>query len=203
MLKSIGIIGDSIAHGFYDEEESGWVSRLAHLILKDHKGEYVFNNLSQAGDNVADAANRATFEVLSRHFDLIIVNIGINDLRRRENSNLELDFSKGARIMYWHKLLDTLSLTGAKIIVADLLPIIEGRYTVEANLLRRNTDVIRYNEIIFEICKERNILFFKQSALWKTRNLEQLYTDALHPNAKGHQIIAEDIYAFLSANKLL
>jgi lysophospholipase L1-like esterase len=105
--------------------------------------------------------------------------------------------------MYWHKLLDTLSLTGAKIIVADLLPIIEGRYTVEANLLRRNTDVIRYNEIISEICQERNILFFKQSALWKTRNLEQLYQDALHPNAKGHQLIAEDIYAFLSANKLL
>lgn len=50
--------------------------------------------------------------------------------------------------MYWHKLLDTLSLTGAKIIVADILPIIEGRYTVEANLLRRNSDVTRYNEII-------------------------------------------------------
>ena len=80
---------------------------------------------------------------------------------------------------------------------------IEGRYTVEANLLRRNSDVTRYNEIISEICKEKNTLFFKQSALWKIRNLEQLYQDAIHPNAKGHQLIAEDMYSYLSENHLL
>lgn len=203
MVKNIGIIGDSIAHGYFDEEESGWVSRLAKLILKDHRGEYVFNNLSQAGDNIADAANRAVFEVLSRHFDLIIVNIGINDIRRRENSNLTLDFSEGARIMYWQKLLDTLSLTHATTVVADLLPIVEGKYSVEANLIRRTSDVIRYNEIISKICKERHIHFFAQSLKWQTRNVEDLYNDATHPNAKGHQLIAEDMYAYLTEQKLL
>ena len=203
MVKSIGIVGDSIAHGFFDEEESGWVSRLAKLILKDYPGEYVFNNLSQSGDNIADAANRAVFEVLSRHFDLIIVNIGINDLRRRKNSNLELDFSEGARIMYWQKLLDTLSLTRATIVITDLLPIVEGKYSVEANLIRRTSDIIRYNEIISEICKERRIHFFAQSQKWQTRNTEELYQDATHPNAKGHQLIAEDLYTYLKEQNLL
>jgi lysophospholipase L1-like esterase len=203
MVKSIGIVGDSIAHGFFDEEESGWVSRLAKLILKDHPGEFVFNNLSQAGDNIADATNRAIFEVLSRHFDLIIVNIGINDIRRRQNSNLTLDFSEGARIMYWQKLLDILSLTRATIVVADLLPIVEGKYSIEANLIRRTSDVIRYNEIISEICKERHIHFFAQSEKCQTRNTKELYQDATHPNAKGHQLIAEDMYAYLTEQNLL
>ena len=203
MVKNIGIIGDSIAHGYYDEESSGWVSRLANLILKDHKGEYMFNNLAQSGDNIADATNRAVFEVLSRHFDLIIINIGINDIRRRENSNLTLDFSEGARIMYWNRLLDILEQTHAAIVVTDLIPIIEGRYTVEAALIRRNTDVIRYNEIISQICKERHIYFFAQSTKWQTRNIEQLYKDATHPNTKGHQLIAEDVYTYLKEQQLL
>lgn len=203
MVKNIGIIGDSIAHGYYDEESSGWFARLANLILKKHTGEYVFNNLSQAGDNIADATNRAVYETLSRHFDLIIVNIGINDIRRRENSNFDLDFSEGARIMYWNKLLDTLEKTNAIIIVADLLPIVEGRYTVEANLIRQNSDVKRYNEIITQICKERHIRFFAQSSKWQKRDLEHLYKDATHPNAKGHQLIAEDMYTYLTEQHLL
>ena len=100
MVKNIGLIGDSISHGYYDEENLGWFVRLGQLILKDNQGEYVFNNMSQSGDNIADATNRAIFEVTSREFDLILVNVGINDLRRRKNSDLQLDFSEGARIMY-------------------------------------------------------------------------------------------------------
>ena len=87
-------------------------------------------------------------KVLSRQFDLIIVNIGINDLRRRKNSDLQLDFSEGARIMYWNKLLDILAKTGAKIVVMDLVPVIESRYSEQASLVRYNSDVERYNEII-------------------------------------------------------
>lgn len=120
MVKNIGMVGDSIAHGYYDENEMGFFARLAKLILENHPGEYVFNNMAQSGDNIADVTNRAIYEVLSRQFDLIIVNIGINDLRRRKNSDLQLDFSEGARIMYWNKLLDILAKTGAKIVVMDL-----------------------------------------------------------------------------------
>lgn len=198
MVKNIGMIGDSIAHGYYDEKNMGFFARLAKLILEKSNGEYVFNNMSQSGDNIADTANRAIFEVLSRQFDLILVNIGINDLRRRKDSNLQLDFSEGVRIMYWNKLLDTLCRTGAKVVVTDLLPVIESRYTEQASLVRYNSDVERYNEIIKSICKERDVVFFSRYNAWRKRNLEQLYHDATHPNAEGHQIVAEEIYDFLS-----
>lgn len=203
MVKNIGMIGDSIAHGYYDENEMGFFARLAKLILENHPGEYVFNNMAQSGDNIADATNRAIYEVLSRQFDLIIVNIGINDLRRRKNSDLQLDFSEGVRIMYWSKLLDILTKTGAKIVVMDLVPVIESRYSEQASLVRYNSDVERYNEIIKTICQDRSVCFFSRYEDWKSRDLEKLYKDATHPNAEGHQMMAEEIYRFLCVNKVI
>ena len=203
MVKNIGMIGDSIAHGYYDEQNLGWFARLGEMILSSHPGEYVFNNMSQSGDNIADTTNRAIYEVLSRQFDLIIVNTGINDLRRRKNSELQLDFSEGVRIMYWNKLLDILALSRAKIVVLDLTPVIENRYTEQASLVRYNSDVERYNEIIKHICQQKNIKFFERYSTWKDRDLEKLYKDATHPNSEGHQIMAEEVYNYLNENKLL
>ena len=184
MHKNIGIIGDSIAHGYYDNDDLGWFARLGKMILSEHPAQYLFNNMSQSGDNIADAVNRACSEVLSRHFDLIIVNVGINDLRRRKNSNLQLDFSEGARIMYWNKLLDILSLTKAEIVVTDLIPVVETKYTEDASLIRLNTDVERYNEIIKDVCNQRHVNFFARYDKWKQRNIENLYQDATHPNSE-------------------
>lgn len=203
MVKSIGMIGDSIAHGYYDEQNLGYFTRLAQKILSIHSGEYVFNNMSQSGDNVADATNRAIHEVLSRNFDLILVNIGINDLRRRKDSDLQLDFSEGARRMYWNKLLDMLALAKAKVVVLDLTPVIEERYSEQATLIRYNADVEKYNEIIKEICNNHNIAFFSRYSLWKKRELKDLYKDATHPNAKGHQIMADEIYNYLTTQNFI
>lgn len=203
MLKNIGMIGDSIAHGYYDEKDLGWFERLGKIILKNNPDIYLFNNMAQSGDNIADTTNRAISEALSRHFDLILINTGINDLRRRKNSDLQLDFSEGARIMYWNKLLDILSFTKAKIVVLDLTPVIENRYTEEASLIRYNSDVERYNQIIEEICRQRNINFLARYDKWKNRDLNSLYKDATHPNSEGHQIMAEEVYDYLKKENLL
>ena len=203
MVKNIGLIGDSIGHGYFDENDLGWFARLGKQILLEHKGEYVFNNMSYSGDNIADATNRAFFETSSKQFDLIIVNIGINDLRRRKDCNLQIDFSEGIRTMYWNKLLDTLSKTNATVVVTDLLPVVESRYTEQATLIRSNTDVKRYNEIIKDICNQRNVLFFSRFDKWINKDLENLFKDATHPNATGHQIIAEEIYEYLQNSNLI
>ena len=203
MLKRIGIIGDSIAHGFYDAEDLGWVARLGKMILQKKSDGYIFSNMAQYGDNVADAYHRALNEVGSRQFDLIIVNIGINDLRRRKNSDLQLDFSEGARIMYWQKMLEFLQSTGAKVAVIGLLPVVEDKYTEDASLIRYNSDVERYNEIIKDICAEYNVPFLARYDVWKARDLQTLYQDATHPNTQGHKLLAEEIFEFLQDNSLI
>lgn len=202
-MKLIGVIGDSISHGFYDKEDLGWVARLSKLLIKNTNEECIFNNMSQFGDNIADAYHRALYEVSSRHFDLLLISLGANDIRRRNNSNLELDFSFGARQMYWQKLLEFLQKTGAKIVVTDLLPVIETRYGEDASLTRKNADVEAYNRQIKKLCNENNITFFERYDNWKTKDLASLYQDALHPNSAGHQQIADEIFAFLAENKLV
>ncbi len=34
----------------------------------------------------------------------------------------------------------------------------------------------------------------------QNRKLKELYKDATHPNAQGHQIMADEIYDYLTAN---
>ena len=105
--------------------------------------------------------------------------------------------------MYWNRLLDALSKTKVPLIVTDLIPVIEDRYSEQASLIRYNSDVIRYNEIIKDICKQRNILFFSRYDEWGKRDLKSLYKDATHPNAIGHKIIAEEIYEYMQNNNLI
>ncbi len=203
MVKLIGLVGDSIGHGYYDSEDLGWFARLGKMIQQQYPAKYMFNNLSQSGDNIADAAFRVVPEVLSRHFDILIVSLGVNDLRRRKNSNLALDFSEGARYMYWQRLLDKLTQTGAQIIVTDILPVVEKRYLPTAELIRRNEDVERYNNQICRICFERKIKFFSRYQQWHSRSLEKLYMDATHPNTQGHQLVADEIFHYLQKEKIL
>ena len=105
--------------------------------------------------------------------------------------------------MYWNKLLGMLQTTKAKIVVTDLIPVVEQRYTPQATLVRRNTDVERYNEIIKDICTQHHVEFFARYRNWINRDLPRLYKDATHPNTEGHQIVAQEIYDFLSAHRLL
>ena len=72
--------------------------------------------------------------------------------------------------MYWNRLLDIATKTNATIVVTDLLPVVEERYTEQASLIRCNSDVEKYNEIIENICKQRNILFFSRYDKWIKRD---------------------------------
>ena len=85
----------------------------------------------------------------------------------------------------------------------DLTPVIEERYSEQATLIRYNADVEKYNEIIKEICNNHNIAFFSRYSLWKKRELKDLYKDATHPNAKGHQIMADEIYDYLTTQNFI
>ena len=46
MVKNIGLIGDSIGHGYFDNETSGWFTRLGNIILSQNQEMYTFNNMS-------------------------------------------------------------------------------------------------------------------------------------------------------------
>lgn len=88
------ILGDSIAQGYFDATEGGWVNQLAvhyqQQALTNLAGAWteVFN-LGVSGDTAEGVRSRIVPEVAARRFsddeDCIVIAVGINDAILRDN----------------------------------------------------------------------------------------------------------------------
>lgn len=203
----IGVLGDSIANGYFDEEGLGWFGRISQKIAKTFPHQYGFNNMSQAGDRVCDVYHRLLSEASSREIDILIFAVGVNDLTRRNSPNAPEDLSPLLRSQYWDRIFDFSKKYGYKFVVLDILPVIEeGGEQYDENgpiYYNFNKDIIEYNKLLKEKCQSKGILFIERFDNWQNKNLKDLYFDSLHPNAKGHQIIADEVYAALSDLKII
>lgn len=196
--KVIGAIGDSITNGYWDEDGLGWFGKLSQKIAKNFPMQFGFNNMSQDGDRTCDTYHRVASEVHTRDIDILLIAIGTNDLIRSPEANSPMDMSKHLREEYWHKMLDLLEKTKITPVVLDLLPKREEMYPslgwFDKPCFETNKDVEEYNEQIKSICKQRNIAFINRYDKWIKRDLKDYYKDGGHPNSKGHQLIADEVY---------
>ncbi|MDR2902042.1 MAG: SGNH/GDSL hydrolase family protein [Lactobacillales bacterium] len=193
MFKTIGVVGDSIPEGSGDNEGKGWFIRMGEIICARYPGHFRFANMSNGGDIICDALHRLSYEAFSRNIKFLILNVGANDIKRRANSGFEIDLSVGIRQAYWEKMLKLAKKTGAKIMVLDILPIIEEKGN-GINPIRYNSDIEAYNALIGALCQEHGVPFLRRYPHWQNDSLQEYYADGLHPNAKGHQRIAEEVY---------
>ena len=205
--KVIAALGDSITNGYWDETSAGWFGRLAAKISTERPKSFGFHNLSMDGDRISDAYHRLASEGLSREIDILIINIGGNDLIRSPNSDSQMDSSPHLRAEYWYKLLDLANKNIPQIIVLDILPRYKddevGRGWFDAPLHEFNYDRILYNEQIAKICEEKCIPFIQRYDRWAPLDLSGLYEDFVHPNGKGHQLIADEVYEELTKLNIL
>ena len=203
----IGAIGDSITQGYFDEEGLGWFGRLSQKIAKTFPLKYGFNNMSESGDRICDAYYRLTSE-LTKDCNILIFAIGVNDIVRRGNADTQEDLSPLLRSKYWDKCFTLAKKTEAKILVLDILPIIEIADGVmydeeDPALYYFNKDIVEYNKLLKTKCLENDAIFVERYKNWEDRNLSELYLDTVHPNAKGHQLIADEVYDALVRLKLI
>lgn len=191
--------GDSITNGYWDEEgKGGWFGRLAQLIAPAYPYQFGFNNLAMDGDRSFDVMHRLQSEGLARDTGIIIIAVGINDLIRWHQPDGPLDMSEPLRDEVWDKILATAKRLAPKVLVQSILPIDESRFPQEGaggrKLYHRNADVAVYNKLIAAKCIQRDIMFADYTDRlgkdWHT----QMY-DASHPNAQGHQKVAELTFA--------
>lgn len=198
-FQVIGLLGDSIANGYWDEDgKGGWFGRFSELISKKYPHQYGFNNMAQDGDRVCDVYHRMATEVLTRGIDVLLIAVGVNDIIRPYQPNAAFDISEHLRSEYWTKLLSLAQKNVKKIIVIGLLPVCESRYPdqdwADLPIYTFNEDIKQYNELIKEICLKNNVSFYNPYDSFVIKNLESLYIDACHPTAQGHSILSEEIY---------
>lgn len=201
-MKDINILifGDSITYGAWDKENGGWVNRLR--LALENKSEAYFNiyNLGIPGETTINLKKRFDNECNCRFNNndktIIIFSIGINDSQLIEGKSAVLmkDFKKNII-----ELIDKAKQYTSHLLFIGLTKVDETRtkpVSWDNNINYANEDVIKYNEELKKICKEKVVSYLDIFNLLDTKDLD----DGLHPNNNGHQKLCEGILKYLQDN---
>jgi len=205
-MTTIVCIGDSIVEGEGDESgKSGWAGRLSEKVLKNSKvGENRVYNLGMGMETSIDLLHRFYSEVLYRNPDVIILQASHGDSRSMFNvaGIEEFEIGKGARLRMYYRLFDFLKRNGKKVLILGLNPISLKTKFVKA-VPQRSDHIEAHNSGLKDLCAEHYLAFLDPREIFKGRKLEDFYTDGLHPNAKGYELMFEKIYKKLKNLKYL
>jgi lysophospholipase L1-like esterase len=201
--KVICALGDSITNGYWDEEgKGGWFGRLQQLILPAYPYQYGFNNLAMDGDRSMDALHRLQSEVSARYPDYLIIAIGCNDTIRWQSPDAAPETAWSMREETWDKLLSLApKMVKRGVLVQCLLPMVEERYPNDGGegrwLYHKLADLREYNAFLAKRCAAAGIPFADYWPVFDKLNWADYVYDGGHPNARGHQLVAELTFAKL------
>jgi lysophospholipase L1-like esterase len=190
---NICIFGDSIVWGGYDPVNGGWANRLRNYLegKYDEEGKYSevsTYNLGICADDSTGLLKRFRVEAIPRKPDVIILAIGINDIRHQPDQPILFDkFENNIRDL----VSQAIEFTN-KIVILGITPVDEKLMTprnVPPYNFRENKDIIKCNEILKVVAEKQKIIFIPIPRDFSVEDL----SDGLHPNTKGHLKIFEAV----------
>ncbi len=187
-------LGDSLTAGRDDHGPAGvrvgWARRLAGILSARTAVPCTLTNLAADGASVAVVLERQLPAVARMGPDLVSVTVGMNDIR-------DPAFSEECFAAELGRLLDGLTTTGATVLTCTL-PDIAAIMSLPANLvevarqrMRRASDIIR------EQAARRGAVCLDIWEMPGAANPELFGPDRIHPNASGHQLMADAFAALL------
>jgi len=202
--KVICALGDSITAGYWDEEgQGGWFGRLQQLVIPAYPYQYGFCNLAKDGDRSPDLLMRLQGELVSREPNCLIIAAGTNDILRWHRPDGPTDMSADYRDEIWQSIISTAQRMLRDILVIGPMPVQEDRFPSAGIFGRQyyqfNQDIADYNAMIKAKCERRGVAFADYTGEMVTAGLENILHDSTHPNARGHQLIAELTFAKLKS----
>lgn len=184
----IVFFGDSVTETGRDLNDpndlgAGYVKFAADkLRLLYPETKILFLNRGVGGNGVADLNARIQKDVIDEKPDFIILQIGVNDVWWKGES--EEEFRKE-----YVALVSSLKTTGAKIVVLQpfILPIDDkGRLRPRLNA---------FNKIIGEVIKEQGLPLIPMDEIFSgaTQDIQptQFTIDGIHPTHRGHRYLAD------------
>jgi lysophospholipase L1-like esterase len=205
--RVIGVLGDSIADGYWDEEGLGWFGRLRMKIAKAYPYKFGFNNQAVSGDRCTDVLNRLRSEIISREVDILLIAVGVNDGIRWDTREYPMAISEGMQFEVWQNILATAKKNINRVVVCSPIPVDENKMPFTGAMDRKiwflNKDIEAYNQRLAQWCSEAGILFIDLYSKWQKLNVADHLYDGAHPNAKGHEAIADQVFEKLKKNGIL
>lgn len=178
--KRILIIGDSLTAGYGVSQKQAYPSLLQNKIQQTHP-EYKVINAGSSGSTSASALSRLKWH-LKKPPQILILALGANDGLRgtpveatRKNLSQAIDLAKEKHLVVY--------LAGMK------LPMNYGdKYRAD------------FERVFKELVKEKKIkeIPFLLKGVGGRPELNQ--ADGIHPNEKGHKIIADNVYKIIEGD---
>jgi len=196
--KCIGLLGDSIGQGYFADNNDGWFVKYINILSKAEPKKYSYQNMAVDGERVTDVYHRLYNEAMTKWVDVLFIAIGANDTIRWDSPENPMDISEGLREEMWRKILPAAKNNIEKVFIVSVLPVDETKFPAlgwdDKKFYHLNSDIKKYNEFLERLCQEYKIPFIDLTELWQAQDLNEVLFDTSHPNDKGHQIIADEIY---------
>lgn len=221
------LCGDSISRGIIYDEKKGKYVMLSESYPKlvQNKLKGVIHNAARFGNTILRASSRFHNDVLIRKPDVVIIEFGGNDCDFNwdeiakspyEKHNPKTDFNIFQKSL--KSFIDSLNSTGIIPVLMSLPPLDADRYF---KWISKNSTSIadkilawlgsiskiywwqeRYSSAITNIAQEtRTRLIDIRGAFLKCPDFRQfLCIDGIHPNNKGHILIADKILEYVTNN---
>jgi lysophospholipase L1-like esterase len=190
-------LGDSLTAGRDDHGPSGarigWASRLACLLSTRTGVPCALTNLAFDGADVTAVLGRQLPVLAGMRADLVSVTVGMNDIR--EPGFADARFAAGLG-----RLLSALAATEATVLtctlpdIAGIIPLPAGMAEVARQRMQRASEVIR------EQAARHGARCLDLWAMPGSSDPELFGPDRVHPNTRGHRLMAGAFAALLDAN---
>lgn len=213
MDKVIFAFGDSITFGSLGTK-GGWVAAINELIqqrkLSDPDFWAAIYNLGISGDTSTDLLQRFDTDLAPRlggeeNEFVFLLAIGCND------SIIELKDDKPwvAEELFagnLKQLIDKSRDHGNDIALLGLVPAIERMVNPcpwRPEVAYQFDRIKAYDDIIRDVAQQNDAQFIDVYSAFDGRVLEELLPDGLHPNDRGHSLVAECVSGYLKEIKIL
>lgn len=190
--KTVNLVfhGHSVPAGYFKTPVVNTLDAYPFQVLKKIKEKYPFAvvniiNTSIGGENSVSGAHRFKAEVLIHNPDLLFLDYALND------TGVGLEKSYDA----WSKMIKEAIKKGIKIIL--LTPSPDQRI----NILETNNILEQHQTQIKQLAEENGIGLIDSYSLFKEKvvkgdSISKFMSQVNHPNAEGHQIIANGIFNY-------
>lgn len=208
--KDILVFGDSIVYGAWDPTGGGWVNRLRqHLEQKVVSSDDVIHrvfNLGVSGETSLDVLKHDPSEIVNRtksdHQLVVIFGVGTNDSARVKDLSPQIAPDEYMKNMA--KLITLAKHKEAIVICLSLLGVNESLVAPapwHTEIFYRQKYIEEYNNLLRRVTDEQRVSYLDFGDTF-TRDVS-LFDDGVHPNSKGHQVIAEKVLDYLESQCLV
>ncbi len=197
--KKVVFFGDSITEAAVNK--GGYIDVLQNMIAAKGAADKIeLNGAGISGNKIYDLYLRMEKDVLEKKPDVVVIWVGVNDVWHKSSHNTGTDFDKFGK--FYDAVVKKIQATGAKVIIVT--PAAIGEKNDYSNA--QDGDLNAYSSWMRNYAKtnghglvDLRTIFHDYSLAHNPDNSFNriLTTDGVHLNAKGNELVAEEMWKAL------